>query len=153
MFRSRSRDWTCPHCQQTNLELLPDPVAVEHPVSRPEDLDSTDVQEKAETTTKVETTDTTDTSSSAAATTNPPTAPQSNAAASEPHVVEVSPPSQVSHSVSSVTDSPTPPATSILPRQQVAVQRSSHIRAPILLDSAICVILVLVFALICRRML
>jgi ubiquitin-conjugating enzyme E2 J1 len=20
-----SRDWTCPHCRQTNLELLPDP--------------------------------------------------------------------------------------------------------------------------------
>ncbi|KAJ8078551.1 hypothetical protein PM082_012834 [Marasmius tenuissimus] len=147
-----SREWTCPHCQQTNLEILPDPAPAEHTVSPPTTSESTDAQDKAETTVA---TDATDTSPPEHATAIAPTQ-QSNATSERNSEGSPSLPA-----ASVVPDSgvapiriqdTTPPVAPILPRQQVAVQRSPQ-RPPILLDSAIGVILVLVFALICRRML
>jgi len=134
-----SREWVCPHCQQSNLELLPDPPAAEEaPIAE----------------------------------LNPSTPPHSDVHAEslQQHneETEIATPMTVhgvdslrtSHSgVSStaMTASPTfinrvtmdtPPAE---PAVVETVQRQSH-KPPVLLDSAICVILVVIFALICRRM-
>ena len=106
---TRSRDWTCPHCQQTNLELLPDPPSRE--------------EEKKWG--------------------------AGNTLGSMPDENE----SQVTADDSSATTReaehvPTE-ATVVEAREQEPRQSSK--KPHILLDTAICILLVLLFAIICRR--
>ncbi|KAF9264880.1 UBC-like protein [Marasmius fiardii PR-910] len=143
-----SRSWTCPHCQQTNLELLPDPVSTSSLNMPP----STEMQG---------TTDSVEVDSERSASPVPATQPV--------HVldrrVDHSPLSQPTSALSDTHNNTAPSHTQdslenrTLPLDPISFSRrqdqvySSSSRPPFLLDTAICVLLVLVFALICRRML
>jgi len=180
----RSRCWECPHCKQTNLDLLPDPPA---PTSEGTEQKS----DPAAETTQSSTTETepksdfadhsTSTRTSNAADMNSPiqAAPGltfsspvrmntgSNLSGQTTPIMHIStpslrtedfdrsqpsssPPSAVPQS-SRQTGSETPltPVSAVSPPAQ-GVRRSQ--KPPILLDAAICILLVLLFAIICRRM-
>ncbi|KAG7092256.1 hypothetical protein E1B28_008620 [Marasmius oreades] len=138
-----SRSWTCPHCQQTNLEILPDPVSVS--TSPP----STETREM---TRSVEAESTEESAN--------PLPSQPVRTLEQP--VDHSFPSQPTSAFADITtpshaqdglESGTPSVDPIpYPPPPTQVYSSSN-RPPFLLDTAICVLLVLVFALICRRML
>ncbi|KAL4267283.1 Ubiquitin-conjugating enzyme E2 6 [Pleurotus pulmonarius] len=129
-----SREWYCPHCKQTTLELLPDPI------NRPP---PTVVLE-----------------------TNPGPSPSSDETPNIVHEVGLIPsggptgsagaagptaPSFITHAPRA---SPAEDATSsaATPATTTTVRRSSQ-KSSLILDTAICVLLVLVFALVCRRIL
>ncbi|KAJ8517553.1 hypothetical protein ONZ45_g5271 [Pleurotus djamor] len=140
-----SREWTCPHCKQTNLELLPDPPSQPEvvPAINPSDI-------PAQSTSPVSTSST--------------SPPSSDTSEDEPVVV---------HEVNAFMPSggatgpstPSPAFIARAPRDSTLVgapptdeatptasgPRRSPQRPPLLLDTAICVLLVLVFALLCRR--
>ncbi|KAJ7582919.1 non-canonical ubiquitin conjugating enzyme 1 [Mycena floridula] len=112
-----SRDWICPHCQESNLDLLPDPPSSSSvpEVMRPVSEDP----------------------------------PVSDA------LVDISPVSAPSATIPAGT---TKPNSSEQPRASTShsappPSRLSRHRPPILLDSAIFILLVLVFVIVCRRML
>ena len=99
-----SRDWTCPHCQQTNLELLPDPLNREN---------------------------------------------QTKWGAGN---ILGSHESEAAEDIVPADDSS---ATSVVEAEQVPTKeqepRRSSKKPHILLDTAICILLVLLFVIICRR--
>lgn len=98
-LRTSSRDWTCPHCQQTNLELLPDPPDLEDEKKwGAGNILGSHENESAD---------------------------------------------------SSITEAEHVPTTFFETREQEPRQSSK--KPHILLDSAICILLVLLFAIICRR--
>jgi ubiquitin-conjugating enzyme E2 J1 len=110
---TRSRDWTCPHCQQTNLELLPDPPSREKEADQKkwgagktlgshENGSQVTADDASTTTTEAE------------------------------HV-----PTRTTEATVVETREPEP--------------RQSSKKPHILLDTAICILLVLLFAIICRR--
>jgi ubiquitin-conjugating enzyme E2 J1 len=160
----RSRDWVCPRCNRSNLECLPDPV-------QPNDAASTlgSVGE-AKTSSEAEVVPTPSDSEVV-----PPRPPVSETSVSEPEanpggtdgasqsesddttsVDKTTMTSVVASSHSRASRGPTP-SQNISDvhgaRQAVPASfRPSHtVRPPMLLDTAICVLLVLVFALLCRR--
>jgi ubiquitin-conjugating enzyme E2 J1 len=160
----RSRDWVCPRCNRSNLECLPDPA-------QPNDAASTlgSVSE-AKPSSEAEVVSTPSDSELV-----PPQPPESEASVSEPEAnpggsdgasqsesddatsVDKTTTSVVASSHSSSPNAPTP-SQNISDvrgiRQAVPASfRPSHdaARPPMLLDTAICVLLVLVFALLCRR--
>ena len=108
---TRSRNWTCPHCQQTNLELLPDP-----PENCTANLLGT--QEKESQVVAAVVVSAEDLSSKSKLTEHPST--------TEATVFET-------------------------PRSRVQEPRQNSKKPHILLDTAICILLVLLFAIICRR--
>jgi ubiquitin-conjugating enzyme E2 J1 len=122
---SRSRNWVCPRCEKSNLECLPDPS--------PGGLDSETIEPQTpETNLQVEVTQ---------ATEDGPI---------EGTPVADSPPS------SSLRDHPPGeplPTTTPIVLQTVVITRSpvGNPRPPLLLDTAICVLLVLTLALLFRR--
>ncbi|KAL0570591.1 hypothetical protein V5O48_011374 [Marasmius crinis-equi] len=150
-----SRSWTCPHCQQTNLELLADPVASENPTPPVEIQEAQSSPENVKSDAVPADSTNTPTPAPAETATAPPA--QSDHTPSEQPADPSSSPSPpalaVPHTSSRVPDgtSPSPPVGPVLHGPQVVVRASSN-KPPLLLDTAICVILVLVFALICRRM-
>jgi ubiquitin-conjugating enzyme E2 J1 len=139
----RSRDWVCPRCRQTNLECLPDLTPLE---------DSLSPQVSPQ---------------------EPPMDPPSSTA--PPLLSDMDPVNEVSRvepgpeTMSSPSHPPVEADTPGSPKSfdssgeesvnnhpsGIAVPNSSsrHPRPPLFLDTAICVLLVLVFALICRRIL
>jgi ubiquitin-conjugating enzyme E2 J1 len=117
MLCIRSRDWTCPHCQQTNLELLPDPP------SREEEAD----QKKWGAGNIL--------GSQIPHENGPQVTADDSSAPSTAEAEDVS--------------STTTEATFFETREQEPRQSSK--KPHILLDSAICILLVLLFAIICRR--
>ena len=143
---ARSREWVCPRCQQSNLELLPDPIpegsthidadATENPVSRHAPLPSEDRL--------------------------PENSPFSDIAE---HIVSAAPqsrslpvdtvvPSAVSgHSRSNALHQ-TPSSSRVrIPEMAETSQevRRRIVKAPLVLDTIICVLLVMVLAMIYRK--
>ncbi|PPQ68969.1 hypothetical protein CVT24_000358 [Panaeolus cyanescens] len=175
-----SREWSCPHCQKTNLELLPDPPASSTPTSTTEQAAPVTEQPSPE---------------------QAPSEPTPVATAEPQQPVEVSAPTPVAITVttpaaslpsltvsdtagasagypatpvpvssspiiSDVSSSPSAsPSPEFSPTEQLSVphgaqrltasrtqaQRRRNEKPPFLLDAAICVLLVLLFAIICRR--
>lgn len=155
----RSRDWVCQRCNRSNLECLPDPA-------QPNDASTSESVSEAKTSPEAEVVPTL-----AEAEVVPPQPPESEASVSEreanPGDADIARRSEsdttsttmtsvVASSHSSASSAPTPPQN--IPdvhgaRQAIPASfRPSHTaRPPMLLDTAICVLLVLVFALLCRR--
>ncbi|KAI9455608.1 non-canonical ubiquitin conjugating enzyme 1 [Lactarius psammicola] len=140
-----SRDWVCPRCNQSNIQSLPDPP-------QPNDSVSASASASPSTTTTTEE----KTSAEADAKVESPTpipmrtATQSDDAGRETEVA-----------ANGVTSSSSPasayrgghqvgPAAPSL-HHQTRTHATTTVRPPMLLDTAICVLLVLVFALLCRR--
>lgn len=156
----RSRDWVCPRCNRSNLECLPDPA-------QPNDASTLGSVSEAKTPSEAEVVSTTP----AEAVVVPPQPSESEASVSEPEanpggadvasqsesdttsVDKTTTTSVIASSHSSASSTPTPSQTiSDVHDTRPASFRPSHTaRPPMLLDTAICVLLVLVFALLCRR--
>ncbi len=157
----RSRVWVCPRCNLSNLECLPDP-----------DPAQPDVASTPGTVSEVKTSSETDiVPTPAEAEVVPPQLPQSEASISEREadpggtdgVSRLESDDTITTSVvasprSSVSSAPTSLQTISDVRGvvlQAGTPASFHpsrtARPPMLLDTAICVLLVLVFALLCRR--
>ncbi|KAK7466903.1 hypothetical protein VKT23_003967 [Stygiomarasmius scandens] len=133
-----SREWTCPHCQQPNLELLPDPTSPSLTIeSRNSETPSEPAVQPPENTAS-------STSSVESLSSSPVEAPiaPSSAVESETPATEVPAPESVQDHFES------PPSVQTAEASQQVTTTSS----PWLLDAAIGVILALVFALICRRL-
>ncbi|KAF8803545.1 UBC-like protein [Phlegmacium glaucopus] len=125
---SLSRDWTCPHCQQTNLELLPDPPSREEEAGQKKwgignVLGSQMPDEQLVV---------------------PDVGPAEVSSATSKSTVSGS----AEHLSTRPTTEVTIPET---PRSRVQEPRQSSKKPPMLLDTAICILLVLLFAIICRR--
>ncbi|KII88954.1 hypothetical protein PLICRDRAFT_159917 [Plicaturopsis crispa FD-325 SS-3] len=152
-----SRDWICPHCQQKNIECLPDP-----PIGG-----STSVAEGSSSNVAESETPASTQSSSPA-----PARPlESNVSESAIPTLVSEPEADVAATTSSEETEPTTPAhiapsdtragrpadsllvTGVSPTTAQALHRSPTTRPPLLLDTVICVLLVLVFALVCRKIL
>ncbi|KAL0947149.1 hypothetical protein HGRIS_013277 [Hohenbuehelia grisea] len=161
-----SRDWVCPHCQQPNVEILPDPPSEEVGSSTGS---SSDVQQRDSSSSTADPPAENHNSHGSAENqplSAPEVAPASRYAEEEPIIAhEVSPlmPSSAPAMSNPATPSPAfiarathesgPDSSQHVPHQQhVPAQRNSH-KPPLLLDTAICVLLVLAFALVCRRIL
>jgi len=151
---SRSRDWVCQRCDRSNLECLPDPA-------QPNDASTSGSVSEVKTSSEAEVVS--------------PQPPESEASVPEPQVNpggadgasrsesddttsddKTTMTSVVASSHSGASSAPTPSQhTSDVHGARQAVPtsfRPSHTpRPPMLLDTAICVLLVLVFALLCRR--
>ncbi|KAH7889773.1 UBC-like protein [Phlebopus sp. FC_14] len=142
-----SREWVCPKCQQTNLECLPDPSHQAASTRRPsisEHYGSSSVEAERAQTELVR-----------------PLKASDQSMAQEGH--------QVGTATTEISEAPGVPTA--LPghesmagqdqeglTSQIAARRYSQAldtprRPPLLLDTAICVLLVLVVALLCRRIL
>lgn len=171
----RSRDWTCPHCQQTNVALLPDPS-----LTKDQEINGTLPESGLTTTTEHASsteaaTDPNFTNSTAASL--PPS--EAETLGAEPPLTTtstdtwVSEPSTQPDNVASSThlnihhNPSTPPtnpenatrfeASTVPESRRSNRSRSNHNasrsqKPPVLLDTAICILLVLLFAIICRRM-
>lgn len=144
---SRSRDWECPHCKVPNKELLPDPTPDS---AKPTSDGSVSEQPPALESPK----DTSEACSAGIPVTPKPSEPQggSNEKASlddrEPHRSTIpSPPVSARPGGSTTSVSPTAATEYLSP----PVRRNSY-KPPLLLDVAIMALLVLVFVIICRRM-
>jgi hypothetical protein len=156
----RSRDWVCPRCNRSNLECLPDPDP-----AQPNDSSTSGSASEVKTSAEAEVVHT-----PAEAEVMPPQPPQSEASISEREAIsggaggaEDTTPDDTTTSVvasshSSASNVPTssqniPDVRSGTRQAGPAPFRPSQTarRPPMLLDTAICVLLVLVFALLCRR--
>jgi len=140
-----SREWVCPRCQQTNLESLPDPPqhaasTLNEPaglrgLSRVQDQSEPPVRRPSRT--------------------PPSTAPERS---SDPEATSDSDPTAISTLVTGSGPSIAGERDRIASRTEavrgspLVIRYRSH-RSPLLLDTAICVLLVLVVALLCRRVL
>ncbi|ESK92990.1 ubiquitin-conjugating enzyme e2 [Moniliophthora roreri MCA 2997] len=153
-----SRAWCCPTCQQTNLELLPDPVTSDNTKSSSQPADSgpaptgtessplpqSDVSAARQTTRDAERNAIDPDVSPSPVSPQQPAPPRTEEVGAQPDIQGPQP---------SPTSRPTNLAPSASPRARpVAYQAATPTsRPPLMLDTAIGVILVLVFALICRR--
>jgi ubiquitin-conjugating enzyme E2 J1 len=148
---SRSREWVCPHCQQTNLQMLPDPSSECH---SPASLSMvTDVASSLEANFLHERSPSTRSPSET-----------SELTLSEPdvtiHTVHPSCPPTRTHSTMSLDSlairEESPPVFHTVhaaPLHRAPFTNSTRSRRPpLLLDTAICVLLVLTLALVCRRL-
>jgi ubiquitin-conjugating enzyme E2 J1 len=152
----RSREWVCPRCNRSNLECLPDPPQPSNP-SISESVSEVKTSLEAEVV------------PTAPADVTPHQPPESDVSVSvreaTPDDVDGTPRSESEDATSVVVS---PPATTATPSQNLSgVQGASPAagpsasfhpsqtytaaRPPMLLDTAICVLLVLVFALLLRR--
>lgn len=141
--QSRSREWVCPKCQQTNLESLPDPPQHATPglsdsatlrgPSRAQDQFEPPVLQSLL-----------------------PTTPQRSCSGSETNTPDLDPAARsrpvagLAPSITEERESPIPSRIEANRGSLPAIRRRSH-RPPFLLDTAICVLLVLVVALFLRR--
>ena len=141
---SRSRDWVCPRCNRSNLECLPDP-----PQSNDSSTSGSGSVREVQTSSEAEVVPT-------PAEAIPPQPSQIEASVPEREVI----PDEAEGARRSESDdtSPHSSVSSVATSSQNIRQagpasfRPSHTpRPPMLLDTAICVLLVLVFALLCRR--
>lgn len=170
----RSREWTCPRCHSTNLEHLPDPPPSDGSASSSSsETSSTDTSTSAPSPAPAS-----ESSDNVVVTIEAPpeasAAPEENGQyqAQEPPpqmpvvhrpIPLIAPkPTRPHTQASIVTQSYTPPRTpDTQPASRrdtpqpalVAAVRQTPRRPPVLLDTAICVILVLMFALVARRFL
>ncbi|KAF9483796.1 UBC-like protein [Pholiota conissans] len=169
-----SREWVCPHCQHTNLELLPDPPTQEQTATpstseeKPTTLIQTDTlqspnvvsAEVSLATISASSLDTkiSDDASGTTLTSTPSdlsnnhmteeSAHLDHSDATSTHDSESSAPSSAQISLLS---HPTPTTPSQAPIAQVQMSSRRSQKPPMLLDGAICILLVLLFAIVCRR--
>ena len=134
----RSREWVCPKCQQTNLECLPDP---------PQHV-ATTLSEPAGLRGLSHTQDPVDPPIPRPSPTPLPLAPERS---SRPET-SISDPDSATISTLVTKSEPSIPGERDSRGSQPAIRRRSH-RPPLLLDTAICVLLVLLVALLFRRVL
>ncbi|CAA7267645.1 unnamed protein product [Cyclocybe aegerita] len=163
-----SREWVCPHCKQTNLELLPDPPAPTTPIAATarslgseEPISDVVTEDSPRCDLK-----------SASVESIPLSTPQPNM----PHIVSAVRPAPIIQLSSSTptgdsfgmdrstsrssaalprtarSETPPTPTPTPTPSEGSTVHgpRSSQ-KPPMLLDTAIAILLVLLFAIICRR--
>jgi len=128
-----SRDWVCPHCQESNLDLLPDPPTQGHCLgsateSHPATTNLPSVVDASSTTPILDMQP------------SPTSPPPTDSGSTLSHRTTLSTSSRQERR--SQTSRSAPPQTRL----------TGRLRPPLLLDSAICVLLVLVFVLVCRRM-
>jgi ubiquitin-conjugating enzyme E2 J1 len=133
-----SREWVCPKCQQTNLECLPDP---------PQHV-ATTLSEPAGLRGLSHTQDPVDPPIPRPSPTPLPLAPERS---SRPET-SISDPDSATISTLVTKSEPSIPGERDSRGSQPAIRRRSH-RPPLLLDTAICVLLVLLVALLFRRVL
>ncbi|KAF8352367.1 non-canonical ubiquitin conjugating enzyme 1 [Amanita rubescens] len=119
-----SRGWTCPHCQQSNIGLLPDPTENLPEVASEGNLPQSSLGAAGS-----------ETPTASATTTS--TITMTDQEATQTNVEYLARPSE--------QDAATRDA------QLSSLRRHGH-KPPVLLDAAICILLVLLFAIICRRM-
>ena len=141
----RSRGWTCPHCQQSNIGLLPDPPQTTENLPEVTSEGNLPQSSFAALITTSSGEDVGSETSTASATTSTLTitsssSDQSRAADKEPTRTNVEYMTRPSEQ-----DGATRGA------QLSSLRRHGH-KPPVLLDAAICILLVLLFAIICRRM-
>jgi len=169
-----SREWACPHCNQTNLELLPDPTSKENSLGK---LLRSDVESNGP---GIE-------HSTAAAAINrnkPMTVPTQTTTVLPTQPENTPPPVTSADCINNLQDTPVSHASSSEPQRpenlcgagrspsassgtatgnvagvEIRPTSVNHDRGgrrsqkpPLLLDTAICILLVLLFAIICRRM-
>ncbi|KAF8201498.1 non-canonical ubiquitin conjugating enzyme 1 [Pholiota molesta] len=188
-----SREWVCPHCKQSNLELLPDPPTQEHPVtpSATEEKQITPAQsDTPENVYAVPTsTSLTETTGSGNAINTLPNngslspvaqasdadiksatgiplepldvreklvtqeqSPMTLSATSSAHTLDTESSTHL-FSPNSPLSRPTPTTPSPTPiTQEVRISSQRSQKPPVLLDGAICILIVLLFAIVCRRM-
>ncbi|KAK7043681.1 hypothetical protein VNI00_008292 [Paramarasmius palmivorus] len=159
-----SRTWCCPTCQQSNLELLPDPVTINTdspttppsqspqlsqpspaPIETEHSSPTSNVLTAPQTTGEVESMPTLDVSSSTAQ--PPEAAPPGPAITAQYDNQGAQSPSSRPTTDSGASSTRVQPVTHSTLSQSITPSS----RPPLMLDTAIGVILVLVFALICRR--
>jgi len=153
-----SRGWVCDRCNQSNLQSLPDPPSPNDAAS------ASDPAPSLTTTTEDKTPAETDASGvptpAPAEETATPLVRSPEVEASVPVRVATPPEAEGAVNVAMALSSPHPnasrgghqvnPAASS-PRPTRTHTTTTSVRPPMLLDTAICVLLVLVFALLCRR--
>lgn len=147
---SRSRDWVCPRCNRSNLECLPDPA-------QSNDSSTSGSVSEVQTSSEAEVVPT---PAEAIALQSSQTEALVSEREANPDRAEGAGRME-SDNTTSVVTSPHSSASSVTTSSQnvsgsrqagPAPFRPSHpARPPMLLDTAICVLLVLVFALLCRR--
>ncbi|KAK0459535.1 non-canonical ubiquitin conjugating enzyme 1 [Desarmillaria tabescens] len=123
-----SRDWVCPHCQQSNLDILPDSPAGQ------ENGPSYSIPPPVEP-------------ELAALPEHNDASPSANSVGPRSEEAEDEVAQETSLSMTESISSPT------IPEHDANVLSPQPLRRPpVLLDTAICFLLVLVFALLCRKM-
>ncbi|KAI0062196.1 UBC-like protein [Artomyces pyxidatus] len=142
-----SREWTCPRCNRKNVECLPDP--------------SPQAEASGEPRSDGELTLATEAAEKPATDSHPPEPARADHDAPGPdrefgHASGGNAPSDVPAANPPAAAAAVAVATETIQRHVVAntgtaYHTSGSVRPPVLLDTAICVLLVLVFALICKR--
>jgi len=130
-----SREWVCPHCHESNLHLLPDPSSG--------DADSVPKQSVSKPPAH-------DAANHPVSSTLQPSDPNTrpNTTSNEALSVDTSPVGNSASNPHTPANSSTTGNSRIIGNPVSSTRRSS----PLLLDTTICVLLVLVCALICRRL-
>jgi len=164
-----SRDWMCPHCQQTNLALLPDP-----PLTTDQEQGDTALERAVTSTTEFSALSTeaiansTNSSPSEAEARGKQTLPSARTDGlselpTQPdnlsRTIPISAHLNADHNTSSTptnSENATRVGTPLVTQESRRSTRSRNLsrtqKPPVLLDTAICILLVLLFAIICRRM-
>ena len=143
MSYDRSRGWTCPHCQQSNIGLLPDPTENLPEVATEGNLPRSSLGALLTTSSDEDAGSETPTASAATTSTITMTSSsgdQFRAADQEATRTNVEYLARPSEQDAATRDA-----------QLSSLRRHGH-KPPVLLDAAICILLVLLFAIICRRM-
>ncbi|KAL1947625.1 hypothetical protein VTO73DRAFT_13349 [Trametes versicolor] len=176
-----SREWVCPRCNMPNIEHLPDPPEASASTSGSTSAagDAPSEQKPVQNTPADPVAAPSDTPAAAPQTAEETQPAPAQSAALEPKIIArpiplVAPKPTRPGAVASIfTQSFTPPRTPVppsLPASQpttqpttregtpqpalaAALRQTTPRRPPVLLDTAICVLLVLLFALVCRRVL
>jgi ubiquitin-conjugating enzyme E2 J1 len=156
---SRSRDWVCPRCNQSNLECLPDPPQTSDTASGSTNEVKTSVEAEVVSTPAEVILAQPAESEVSVPTRAATTAPDPADGTSELERNQATNPVAVAVAVTSSPSSASAPSSSppsVRGARQAGTASAFHpshgpVRPPMLLDTAICVLLVLVFALLCRR--
>jgi len=133
-----SREWVCPHCQQTNLDMLPDPTDINSTLNDISDPASPPPVKTNESVIVEE-----------IPTTTPSPLPTSSRVEAGGAMDTAGPQGSDSGPATFVNVVDTPAGRA---QPLVVNMRRSSLKPPMLLDTAICILLVLLFAIICRRM-
>ncbi|KAF9533384.1 UBC-like protein [Crepidotus variabilis] len=160
-----SREWTCPHCQRSNVEILPDPVA---PISKVEKPESSDAAQPMGTEPLSSGSTNSDATSAPETEVKPAFSSSSTSTPSDPPQITLTElPPRPSTYGSRIDHGQTALAPSVPVRLNAATSARSETsstpvftrnqnptrsqKPPVLLDTTICILLVLLFAIICRR--
>jgi ubiquitin-conjugating enzyme E2 J1 len=155
----RSRDWACPLCQETNLTLLPDPTVITG-------QEGSGTQPEVAVTSATEALSTETPADPKPTATNPSSAEAERLETLPTHPDNVPSPTRTHAHLSIDRDASNTPSTNSDDATRIGTSQESHLsnrsrvshnlmssqKPPVLLDTAICILFVLLFAIICRRM-